>query len=167
MQPAHGGRVVWFDDTSETGISIWRSAHRLDVARPVGLFQRLVPKGGPQNYSQWWDNEFDDLLAQIDTEVDPAKRLALIRKTEDDLRGGSRCAGVVGEINDVWYAYVKGHNPNEYFDSTTSSTSTPFGWTRELSSPVFGGEDFFRGQIDGAAIHGPLPPRACCSLRAR
>ena len=49
--------------------------------------------------------------------MDPAKRLALIRKAEDDHgAGGRRCFPICWEkINDVWYNYVKGHNPKDYF----------------------------------------------------
>jgi hypothetical protein len=72
---------------------------RLDPSRPVGLLQCLVP------YAD-----------QIDREVDPAKRIALVHQTEAIMEQDPPVLPVAWEqINDVWYNYVKGHNPKDYF----------------------------------------------------
>ena len=56
------------------------------------------------------------LIDQIDREVDPAKRLALVRQTEAIMEQNPPVLPVAWEqINDVWYNYVKGHNPYDYF----------------------------------------------------
>ena len=46
----------------------------------------------------------------------PAKRLALIRQTEEIMEQDPPVLPVCWEqINDVWWNYVKGHNPYDYF----------------------------------------------------
>ena len=83
---------------------------------PSDYFNAWYSKGGPQNYSFWDNDEFNALLPQIDREVDPAKRLALIRQTEAIMEQDPPLLPVAWEkINDVWYNYVKGHNPKDYF----------------------------------------------------
>ena len=60
--------------------------------------------------------DFDKLVDQIDIEVDSAKRLALIRQAEDIMEQDPPLVPVAWEnILDVWYNYVKGHNPKDYF----------------------------------------------------
>ena len=55
-------------------------------------------------------------MPQIDREVDPEKRLAIIRQAENIMEQDPPVLPVAWEkINDVWYNYVKGHVPYEYF----------------------------------------------------
>ena len=62
------------------------------------------------------NKQFDGLADQIDLEVDPAKRLALIRQAEGIFEQDPPVLPVAWEqINDVWWNYVKGCNPYEYF----------------------------------------------------
>jgi ABC-type oligopeptide transport system substrate-binding subunit len=83
---------------------------------PSDYFNAWYKKDGPQNYSGWDNAEFNALLPQIDGEVEPAKRLALIRKAEDIMEREVPVFPICWEkINDVWYDYVKGHNPKDYF----------------------------------------------------
>jgi hypothetical protein len=83
---------------------------------PSDYFNAWYRTGGPQNYSVWHDEKFDALVDQIDREVDPAKRLALVRQTEAIMEEDPPVLPVAWEkINDVWYNYVKGHNPYDYF----------------------------------------------------
>jgi peptide/nickel transport system substrate-binding protein len=71
-------------------------------------------ENGPQNYSFWRDADFDKLVDQID--VDAGKRLALVRQAEDLMEQNPPLVPVAWEnILDVWYNYVKGHNPKDYF----------------------------------------------------
>ena len=56
------------------------------------------------------------LLNQIDTEVDPKKRLELVRQAEVIFEADPPLLPVAWEnIVDVWWNYVKGVNPFEYF----------------------------------------------------
>jgi hypothetical protein len=54
--------------------------------------------------------------AQIDREVDEAKRKTLVSQAEAILEQDPPLLPVSWEkINDSWYNYVKGHNPYNYF----------------------------------------------------
>ena len=73
-------------------------------------------KDGPQNYSSWDNKAFQALAEQIDHELAPAKRLTLFRKAEEIMEADPLVLPMTWEkINDVWYTYVKGHDPREYF----------------------------------------------------
>ena len=86
------------------------------VVSLVVYFNAWYRTDGPQNYSFWHNAEFDNLVDQIDVEVDTGKRMALIRQTEDLMEQDPPLVPVAWEnILDVWYSYVKGHNPKDYF----------------------------------------------------
>ena len=107
---------VWFDDTASGHFDLAIGAIVSTLLDPSDYFNAWYRTGGPQNYSQWSNKEFDDLLGQIDAEVDPAKRLALIHKTEAIMEEQIPVLPVAWErINDVYRDYVKGHNPADYF----------------------------------------------------
>jgi ABC-type transport system substrate-binding protein len=107
---------VWFDDTASGHFDLAIGAIVSTLLDPSDYFNAWYRTGGPQNYSQWSNKEFDDLLSQIDAEVDPAKRLALIRRTEAIMEEQIPVLPVAWErINDVYRDYVKGHNPADYF----------------------------------------------------
>ena len=73
-------------------------------------------EGGPQNYAFWDNKALQDQVALIDRETDLAKRKALVRKAEDIMEADPPLLPITWEnILDVWYDYVKGHNPYEYF----------------------------------------------------
>jgi len=56
------------------------------------------------------------LLDKIDTEVDAGKRLTLIHEAEEIMESDPPVLPVAWEnILDIWYNYVKGHNPKDYF----------------------------------------------------
>jgi len=56
------------------------------------------------------------LTAQIDQEVDPAKRLPLVHQAEAIMEQDPPLLPVAWErINEIWYNYVKGLNPAAYF----------------------------------------------------
>ena len=107
---------VWFDDIKSGNYDMAVGAVVSTLLDPSDYFNAWYKKDGPQNYSGWDNADFNALLPQIDTEVDPAKRLALIRKAEDILEQEVPVFPICWEkINDVWYNYVKGHNPKDYF----------------------------------------------------
>jgi len=107
---------VWFDDTASGNYAFAIGAVVSTLVDPSDYFNAWYRSGGPQNYSSWKNAAFDALLPQIDTEVDPAKRLAVIRQAEMIMEQDPPVLPVAWEqINDVWYNYVKGHNPKDYF----------------------------------------------------
>ena len=107
---------VWFDDIKSGNFDLAVGAVVSTLLDPSDYFNAWYKKDGPQNYSGWDNAEFNELIPLIDREVDPAKRLALIRKSEDIMEGDVPMFPICWEkINDVWYNYVKGHNPKDYF----------------------------------------------------
>ena len=107
---------IWFDDVKSGNFDLAVGAVVSTLLDPSDYFNAWYKKDGPQNYSGWDNAEFNELLPLIDREVDPAKRLALIRKSEDIMERDVPMFPICWEkINDVWYNYVKGHNPKDYF----------------------------------------------------
>jgi peptide/nickel transport system substrate-binding protein len=107
---------VWFDDVASGHYDLAIGAVVSTLLDPSDYFNAWYRKDGPQNYSAWNNPKFDALLPQIDTEVDPAKRLSIIRQGEELMEQDPPVLPVAWEqINDVWYNYVKGHNPYDYF----------------------------------------------------
>jgi peptide/nickel transport system substrate-binding protein len=107
---------VWFDDVAAGHYDLAMGACVSTLLDPSDYFNAWYRDGGPQNYSAWNNQEFNDLLDQIDREVDPAKRIALVHKTEAIMEQDIPLLPVAWEkINDVWKPYVKGHNPADYF----------------------------------------------------
>jgi peptide/nickel transport system substrate-binding protein len=107
---------VWFDDIRSGNYDLAIGAIVSTLLDPSDYFNAWYGKDGPQNYSFWDNKEFQALSAQIDREVDAATRLALIRRAEAIMEQDPPLLPVAWErINDVWYNYVKGHNPYDYF----------------------------------------------------
>ena len=107
---------VWFGDTANGHFDLAIGAIVSTLLDPSDYFNAWYRTGGPQNYSFWHDEKFDGLTDQIDREIDPEKRLALVRQTEKIMEESPPVLPVAWEqINDVWYSYVKGHNPANYF----------------------------------------------------
>ena len=107
---------VWFDDTASGHFDLAIGAIVSTLLDPSDYFNAWYRTGGPQNYSFWDNKDFDGLLDQIDREVDPAKRLALVHQTEAIMEKEIPVLPVAWErINDVYRDFVKGHNPADYF----------------------------------------------------
>ena len=107
---------VWFDDVANGHFDLAVGAVVSTLLDPSDYFNAWYRTGGPQNYSSWHNEKFDALALQVDSEVDPAKRLALIREAEAIMEQDPPVLPVAWEqINDVWWNYVKGHNPYDYF----------------------------------------------------
>ncbi len=107
---------VWFDDIANGHYDLAIGAIVSTLLDPSDYFNAWYRIGGPQNYSFWDNPKFNALADQIDREVDPAKRLALARQAEAIMEEDPPVLPVAWEkINDVWYDYVKGHNPYDYF----------------------------------------------------
>ena len=107
---------VWFDDTANGHFDLAVGAVVSTLLDPSDYFNAWYRTGGPQNYSSWHNEKFDALIPEIDKEVDPAKRLALIRQAEAIMEQDPPVLPISWEqINDVWWNYVRGHNPYDYF----------------------------------------------------
>jgi ABC-type transport system substrate-binding protein len=107
---------VWFDDTQNGHYDLAIGAIVSTLLDPSDYLNAWYRSGGPQNYSAWDDEKFNALTDQIDREIDPAKRLALVRQAEAIMEQNPPLLPVAWEqINDVWYSYVKGLNPASYF----------------------------------------------------
>jgi peptide/nickel transport system substrate-binding protein len=107
---------VWFDDVKTGNFDLAVGAVVSTLLDPSDYFNAWYKKDGPQNYGFWVNEKFNALLPTIDSEVDPAKRLAVIREAEMIMEQDPPVLPICWEkINDVWYDYVKGHNPYEYF----------------------------------------------------
>jgi ABC-type transport system substrate-binding protein len=107
---------VWFDDIKSGNYDLAIGAVVSTLLDPSDYFNAWYKKDGPQNYGFWDNKTVNELLPQIDREVDVTKRLALIRKAEDAMEQDPPVLPVAWEnILDIYYNYVKGHNPKEYF----------------------------------------------------
>jgi peptide/nickel transport system substrate-binding protein len=107
---------VWFDDTANGHFDLAIGAIVSTLLDPSDYFNAWYRTGGPQNYSFWDNKEFDGLLDQIDREVDPAKRVELVHKTEAIMEQQIPVLPVAWErINDVSVSRLKGYYPKDYF----------------------------------------------------
>jgi ABC-type transport system substrate-binding protein len=107
---------VWFDDTKTGKFDLAVGAIVSTLLDPSDYFNAWYKKDGPQNYGFWDNAKFAELLPQVDREVDVKKRLALIRQCEEIFEADPPVLPLSWEkINDIWFNYVKGHNPKEYF----------------------------------------------------
>jgi len=106
----------WFGDVASGSYDLAMGAIVSTLLDPSDYFNAWYRTDGPQNYSFWHNEAFDKLVDQIDLEVDPAKRLALIRSADNIMEQDPPLLPVAWEnIFDIWYNYVKGHNPKDYF----------------------------------------------------
>jgi peptide/nickel transport system substrate-binding protein len=107
---------VWFDDAANGHFDLAIGAIVSTLLDPSDYFNAWYGKDGPQNYSFWDNREFQALSAQIDREVDPAKRLPLVRQAEAILEQDPPLLPVAWErIHTLWYNYVKGLRPYDAF----------------------------------------------------
>jgi len=107
---------VWFDDASNGHFDLCIGAVVSTLLDPSDYFNAWYRPSGPQDYSFWNNTKFNDLVDQIDTELDPAKRKVLVHQAEEIMEQDPPVLPVCWEqINDVWWNYLKGYNPYDYF----------------------------------------------------
>jgi peptide/nickel transport system substrate-binding protein len=107
---------IWFDDAKSGNFNLAIGPVPSTLLDPSDYFNAWYRTGAPQNYSNWSNKDFDTTTGQIDSEIDPAKRLALIRQCEAIMERDPPVLPVAWEnVLDIYYNYVKGHNPKEYF----------------------------------------------------
>src|ERR1700726_3493534 len=103
--------------TRRPAITIWRSVpsfqpcSTLPITSTPGtapMGRRTTRSGTTLSLTNWW--------IKSTVETDTRKRMALIRQAEDLMEQDPPLVPVAWEnILDVWYNYVKGHNPKDYF----------------------------------------------------
>jgi peptide/nickel transport system substrate-binding protein len=107
---------VWFDEASAGNFDLTISAIVSTVMDPSDYFNSWYAKDGPQNYSKWHNQAFEDLLKQINRELDEGKRKTLIRQAEEVMEQDPPLLPVAYEkMNDAWFNYVKGQKPGNFF----------------------------------------------------
>jgi peptide/nickel transport system substrate-binding protein len=107
---------VWFDEASAGNFDLTISAIVSTVLDPSDYFNSWYAKDGPQNYSKWHNQAFEDVLKQINREIDEDRRKALIRQAEEVMEQDPPLLPVAYEkMNDAWFNYVKGQNPSQFF----------------------------------------------------
>ena len=107
---------VWFDDVKSGNFDLAIGAVVSTLLDPSDYFNAWYRSGGAQNYSNWSNKDFDAIANLIDAETDPAKRLAHIRDAEAIMEQDPPMFPISWEnILDIYYNYVKGHNPKDYF----------------------------------------------------
>jgi peptide/nickel transport system substrate-binding protein len=107
---------VWFDEAAAGNFDLAISAIVSTLMDPSDYFSAWYGKNGPQNYSGWTNEQFHSLAGQIERELDPGKRKALVRQAEGILEQDPPLIPVAYEqIYDAWYNKVRGQNPSTYF----------------------------------------------------
>jgi ABC-type transport system substrate-binding protein len=107
---------TWFGDATAGNYDICVGAIVSTLLDPSDYFNAWYRTDGPQNYSFWNNADFNKLVDQIDIETDAGKRLALIHRAEEIMEQNPPLVPIAWEnIIDIWYKYVKGHNPKDYF----------------------------------------------------
>jgi peptide/nickel transport system substrate-binding protein len=107
---------VWFDEASAGNFDLTISAIVSTVLDPSDYFNSWYAKDGPQNYSKWHNQAFEELLKQINREIDEGKRKSLIRQAEEVMEQDPPLLPVAYEkMNDAWFNYVKGQSPSHFF----------------------------------------------------
>jgi peptide/nickel transport system substrate-binding protein len=118
---------VWFDDIANGHYDLAIGAVVSTLLDPSDYFNAWYHTGGPQNYSFYSNPKVDALTARIDREVDPATRQSLIRETEAIFEQDPPLLPVAWEkIDDIWYDYVKGLRPDDYFGAYDVSRQDTF-----------------------------------------
>jgi peptide/nickel transport system substrate-binding protein len=107
---------VWFDEAGSGNFDLAISAIVSSLMDPSDIFSAWYGKGGPQNYGGWVNEPFHALAAQIEKELDSAKRKAMVRQAEEMLEKDPPLIPVSYEqIYDARYNKVKGQDPTTYF----------------------------------------------------
>jgi ABC-type transport system substrate-binding protein len=102
---------VWFEDAEKANFDITNGAVEWASAEPSFAFRSTYGAGASQNYGRWVNEEFENYLDQIDAEVDPPKRLKLIREAELLLEREVPMAPLAFEVITMGYQnYVKGQD---------------------------------------------------------
>jgi ABC-type transport system substrate-binding protein len=107
---------AFFEETQAGNFDLSVGAIVSTLMDPSDYFNAWYGKDGPQNYSKWHNPAFQTLAAQIDRELNDARRKARVRQAEMLLEQDPPFLPVAWEqLSDAWYAYVKGQSPRRIF----------------------------------------------------
>ena len=100
---------VWIARAKEQQFSITSGAQFTTLHDPSDFMNVFWRTGGAQNWSGWSNAEFDAIMDQVDTELDPLKRKELVQQAFNvldqeipQMTGGWEVDG------HMWWPYVKG-----------------------------------------------------------
>jgi peptide/nickel transport system substrate-binding protein len=106
----------WFEDAQAGNFDLGISAVVSTLMDPSDYFNAWYGKNGPQNYSNWTNEQFHAVTKQIDRELDVNKRRQLVHQAEAILEQDPPLLPVAYEkIYDAWYNRVRGQNPSTFF----------------------------------------------------
>lgn len=107
---------AFFEETQAGNFDLSVGAIVSTLIDPSDYFHAWFGKDGPQNYSKWSNPAFQKLGAQIDRELDDAKRKALVRQAEAILEQDPPLLPVAWEqLSDAWHTSVRGQDPRHIF----------------------------------------------------
>jgi peptide/nickel transport system substrate-binding protein len=108
--------ALWAEDSANGNYDLSIGLISSTLLDPSDYFNAWYRSDAAQNFSFWRNPEFDALADEIDHEVDSEKRFALVNQSEAIMERDPPILPIAWEkVNDVWYDYVKGHNPYDYF----------------------------------------------------
>jgi ABC-type transport system substrate-binding protein len=106
----------WFEDAQAGNFDIGISAVVSSLMDPSDYFNAWYTTNGPQNYSNWSNEQFEGVVKQIDRELDTNKRRQLVHQAENIMEQDPPLLPVAYEkICDAWYNRVRGQNPSTFF----------------------------------------------------
>jgi ABC-type transport system substrate-binding protein len=102
---------LWFEEVQKGNFDMTIGTTEFVSADPSTYFRGMFGKGGSENYGLWEHADFDTIMDEMDGELDPVKRLEVMRKAELFLEQEMPFAPVAFEfVNEAWWNYVKGHD---------------------------------------------------------
>ena len=103
--------AIFWEKLNEGDFDVASNSMGVNGVDPSLYYRGYYGKGGAQNWSFWENAEFELLLDRMDAEIDPEKRLAVIREAERILEAEVPFAPVAWEtLTAGWWDYVKGHD---------------------------------------------------------
>ena len=100
---------VWIARAKERQFNITAGAQFTTLHDPSDFMNVFWRTGGAQNWSGWSSPEFDAIMDQVDTELDPVKRKELVLQAYKVLdKEMPQVTGAWGVDGHMWWPYVKG-----------------------------------------------------------
>lgn len=100
-------------------LALLSRSHLVDVADPAGYLQSDYGCGGGFNLSHYCSAKFDEKLAKVASEADPAKRYAVYSELAQDLQNDAVNIFVIHEAgNDAYSAKVRNYRIHPLYQYT-------------------------------------------------
>ena len=117
---------LWLEEVQKGNFDMTVGTTEFVSADPSTYFRGMFGTGGAENFGHWENAEFDAMMDQMDQELDPVKRLKVMRDAELFLEQEMPFAPVAFEfVNEAWWDYVKGHDiphANSFWDDASWET---------------------------------------------